>query len=313
MPESELHAVTGAFGYSGRRIAERLLAAGVRVRTLTNSPNRPNPFGDRVEVRPLSFGDPAALAESLKGVLVLHNTYWVRYPAAGALHDEAVENTLALFSAAKAACVGRIVHVSITNPSEDSDLPYFCGKARLERALKESGLPHSILRPALLFGGEDILVNNIAWAIRRFPVLAIFGRGRYRMRPIHVDDLATLAVKEGSETGNRTVDAVGPETFEYREFVRLVARILGKRRLILSLPPTLAWLGTALIGRMVGDILITRDEMKGLMRGLLDVPGEPTGSILLSDWASEHDATLRLRYASELARRRNRSEAYQRQ
>ena len=188
------HAVTGAFGYSGKYIATRLLDRGHEVITLTNSANRPNPFGGRVTPYPFNFDKPEELARSLQGVSVLYNTYWVRFNHKMFQHADAVRNTLVLFEAAKAAGVERIVHVSITNPSEESPLEYFSGKAKLERALMESGMSYAILRPAVLFGKEDILINNIAWALRRLALFGVFGRGEYRLQPIHVDDLASLAV-----------------------------------------------------------------------------------------------------------------------
>ncbi|MHC4080714.1 MAG: SDR family oxidoreductase, partial [Planctomycetota bacterium] len=210
MRGQELHIVTGAFGYSGRYIAQRLADAGHAVRTLTNSPQGDHPFGDRIDVRPLSFVDRDRLVESLSGAAVLYNTYWVRFNHRTFTFADAVRNTRALFAAAEQAGVGRVVHVSITNPSEDSPLEYFRGKARLERALAESGLSHAILRPAVLFGGDDILINNIAWMLRKLPVFGVFGDGSYRLQPIHVEDLADLAVEQGRGRDNVTIDAIGP-------------------------------------------------------------------------------------------------------
>ncbi|MHC4608192.1 MAG: SDR family oxidoreductase, partial [Planctomycetota bacterium] len=226
----ELHVVTGAFGFSGAHIARRLLDAGRRVRTLTNSPDRPNPFGEKVEVRPYNFDQPGELAESLRGASVLYNTYWVRFNHPTFTHADAVENTLRLFGAAKKAGVERVVHVSITNPSKDSPYEYFRGKAGLEEALAGSGMSHAILRPAVLFGKQDILVNNIAWMLRTLPVFGVFGDGTYRLQPIHVDDLAALAVREGARRENVVVDAVGPETFRYCDLVSAIGRIIGKER-----------------------------------------------------------------------------------
>jgi NADH dehydrogenase len=228
MNKNEVHAVTGAFGYSGRYIATRLLEQGRKVVTLTNSVDRANPFGGRIRAVPLSFGEPDKLAAGLAGVDVLYNTYWVRFNHGMFTHGEAVQNTLVLFEAARRAGVRRVVHVSITNPSEDSPLDYFAGKARLERALRESGLSHAILRPTVLFGREDILVNNIAWALRRFPFFAVFGDGSYRLQPIHVDDLAELAVAEGMQSENVVVNAIGPETFTYRALVKAVCGAIAQ-------------------------------------------------------------------------------------
>src|SRR5512136_2844884 len=103
MAERELHVVTGAFGYSGKYIAARLLQAGHRVRTLTNAVGRPDPFGGQVEARPLHFTDQAKLVESLRGAAVFYNTYWVRFNYGDFSHSTAVENTLKLFQACRKA------------------------------------------------------------------------------------------------------------------------------------------------------------------------------------------------------------------
>ncbi|MBI3987446.1 MAG: NAD(P)H-binding protein [Lentisphaerae bacterium] len=304
------HAVTGAFGYSGKYIAHRLLEAGENVITLTDSPRRRNPFGDRVRAVPFHFDEPGKLAESLAGVVVLYNTYWVRFNHAAFTHTDAVRNTRTLFQAAKAAGVKRVVHISITNPSENSPLEYFRGKACLERALIESGLSYAILRPAVLFGKEDILINNIAWALRHLPVFGVFGDGRYKLQPIHVADLARLAVEQGQRTDNAIIDAIGPETFTYRGLVETVGEIIGKKRPVVSVSPALGYAVGWLIGKWVGDVLITRDEIRGLMDNLLYVDSPPVGSTTLTAWAREHAPWLGLRYTSEIARRKDRQSEY---
>ncbi len=307
---SSLHVVTGAFGYSGAFIARRLLDAGLNVRTLTNSPDRDNTFNNRIAAVPFHFDDHAKLVEALRGAAVLYNTYWVRFNHKTFTHATAVANTLKLFDAARDAGVGRIVHVSITNPSEDSPLEYFSGKARLERGLVESGLSYAILRPAVLFGGRDILINNIAWMLRKFPVFGVFGDGAYRLQPIHVDDLAELAVREGHGTLNHIVEAIGPETFTYRELVQAIGRIIGKPRPIVPVPPGLGFVAAWLVGRLVGDVVVTRQEIRGLMADLLYTDAPPAGRTKLTVWATEHADELGVRYASELARRRDRETAY---
>jgi uncharacterized protein YbjT (DUF2867 family) len=307
MKNDNIHAVTGAFGYSGKYIARRLLAEGRSVMTLTNSLQRNNPFGDRLRVVPFHFDAPGKLTESLRGVSVLYNTYWVRFNHGDFTHADAVRNTEILFQAAKAAGVGRVVHVSITNPSEDSPLEYFSGKARLERSLVESGLSHAILRPAVLFGKEDILVNNIAWALRRLPVFGVFGNGQYRLQPIYVDDFAQLAVEQGKQTNNVTINAIGPETFTYRGLAEIIGKIIGKNRPIVSVPAGVGYAVGWIIGKLVGDVMLTREEIKGLMGNLLCVDAPPAGTTKLTDWARERSTSLGLHYTSELARRQYRS------
>jgi NADH dehydrogenase len=306
----DLHAVTGAFGYSGKYIAKRLLDSGHEVITLTNSVNRDNPFNGKVKAYPFNFENSAELAKSLHGVSVLYNTYWVRFNHRMFQHADAVRNSLILFKAAKAANVKRIVHVSITNPSKESSLEYFSGKATLEQALIDSGLSYAILRPTVLFGKEDILINNIAWALRRLPIFGVFGNGEYRLQPIHVDDLASLAVEQGAKRENVTVDAIGPETFTYKELVKTIGAAIGKKRPGIPVPPLLGLAAGAILGKCVGDVMITHEEIKGLMADLLFVDSPPAGTTRLTDWIQEYADTLGRRYTSELARRKDRTIEY---
>jgi uncharacterized protein YbjT (DUF2867 family) len=310
MPDKQVHAVTGAYGYSGKYIARRLLDEGHQVITLTNSIHRANPFGERARAYPFNFDDSESLTESLKGVSVLYNTYWVRFNHQLFRHADAVSNTKLLFSAAKEAGVKRIIHVSITNPSPESHLEYFSGKGKLEEALRGSGLSYAILRPAVLFGQEDILINNIAWILRRLPLFGVFGQGEYRLQPIYVDDLAEIAVRQGAERENTIINAIGPETFSYRGLVEVIGDIIGKRRPIVSVSPEVGYLTGAIIGKLVGDVFITREEIEGLMADLLYVDTPPTGKTRLTDWAKEHAHLLGRNYASELARREDRSLEY---
>jgi NADH dehydrogenase len=308
--QNELHAVTGAFGYSGKYIAKRLIDEGHRVITITNSLDRNNPFGDKINVFPFNFDQPEKLKETLQGVSVLYNTYWVRFNHKNFTHADAVRNTEIMFKAAKEAGVKRIVHISITNPSMDSPLEYFSGKARLEKTLIESGISYSILRPTVLFGKEDILINNIAWGLRYLPVFGVFGDGKYKLQPIYVDDLAGLAIRHGKESINAVIDAIGPETFTYRELVKTVGEIIGKRRPIVSVPPGIGYLAGLVIGKIVNDVMITKEEIEGLMANLLYVDSPPTGSLKLTDWAKKHSETLGFKYTSELARRVDRESEY---
>jgi uncharacterized protein YbjT (DUF2867 family) len=301
---NRIHAVTGAFGYSGKYIAQRLLKAGKQVITLTNSLHRPNPFSEQVQAFPFNFDQPKKLRNNLLGVEVLYNTYWVRFNYKSFGHSLAVENTRKLISAAKEAGVQRIVHISITNPSIDSPLGYFSGKAILEREIIQSGITYAILRPAILFGKEDILINNIAWTLRHFPIFGLFGDGNYRLQPIYVDDLAKLALEYGQSNENIILNAIGPENYTYREWVEKIGRIIGKSRPVLPMPPRLTFFTGWIIGKFTKDVMITWPEVKGLMNGLLYVDSPPTGQTKLTTWAERHAEILGRHYASELSRRK---------
>ncbi len=299
--KSEIHAVTGAFGYSGRHIAKLLLDQGAHVRSLTGHPDRPDPFGGCVEVRRFQFEDPARMREALADVKVLYNTYWVRFAHGATTHARAVEHCRRLFQAAAEAGVQRVVHVSITNPSLDSTLPYFKGKAQVEQALAGSGLSHAILRPAVFFGGRDVLINNIAWLLRRLPIFGI-APGRYGLQPIHVEDMARLAVEQGASWTNVTMDAVGPEALGFDELVHMVRRAVGARALVTPVPRWLLLLASSLLRPLVGDVVLTADEIEGLCSNLLVSSGPATGPTKFSGWLGQHAQELGVTWASELDR-----------
>ena len=294
--------VTGAFGYTGKYITWRLLAAGRGVRTLTGHPHRPDPFGGRVQVAALDFRDPAGLVESLRGASVLYNSYWVRFSHGRVTFDGAVENSKILIQAAKDARVRKIVHISIANPSIDSHLPYYAGKAHVEQAIVDSGLPYSILRPIVIFGREDILINNIAWFVRHFPVFAIPGSGEYGIQPVFVEDVADLAVNAGRADGNLVLDAAGPEIFSFNELVRRIASSVGSKTKIVHIPPSFVRPMLRLLEPFIGDVILTREEIDGLLENLLVSRQTPTGTTRLSDWLLRNASTVGEAYASELKR-----------
>lgn len=303
MTGGRLHVVTGAFGYTGRWIARELLDRGHTVRTLTGHPDRPDPLQDRVPAHPFRFDEPARMAEAIQGAAALHNTYWIRFERGDRTFARAIRRSRALFEAAREAGVERVVHVGITNPDPESPFPYFRGKARVEQLLAEEGPPHSVLRPALFFGGGDVLLNNVAWLVRRFPVFPLPGGGRQPMRPIHVGDLAALAADEATRTdGRRVVDAVGPERLTLRELVREVADALDTRTWPVGAPRGLVRLSAGLVGRLVDDVVLTPDEIDGLAAGLLDSDAPAAGETRLSVWLRENADRVGREWASELDR-----------
>ena len=298
----EIDVVTGAFGYTGKYITRKLLECGRHVRTITGHPGRAHGFGNRVEVAPMDFGDRADLIRTLRGASVLYNTYWVRFNHGPATFDSAVANSCVLIKAAKEAGVHRIVHLSIANPSLDSCLPYYSGKALVEKAIVDSGLSYAVLRPTVIFGIEDILINNIAWFVRHFPVFAVPGSGQYRLQPMFVEDLADLAVRNAVHRENVVLDAAGPEIFSFDDFVRLIATSVGAKSRITHMHPRAALHMLRLLGPVVGDVILTREEIEGLMADLLVSKQPATGKTRFSDWLAKHAAGLGTRYSSELQR-----------
>ena len=298
---ADFDVVTGAFSYSGAAIAREVQASGRRVRTLTGHPGRA-PAGTPIEVRPLDFADPAGLTESLRGARTLYNTYWVRFARGEADHPAAVTRSRALFLAAAEAGVRRIVHVSITNPDADSPYPYFRGKAAVEQALRDLGVSHAVLRPAVLFGGSGVLINNIAWLLRHLPVFAVGGTGAYRLRPIHIDDLARLAVRAAESEATEVIDAVGPERPTFDELVHTIRNLTGSRSLVIHVPGPVIPAAAKALGLALRDTLLTDDEYRGMADGLADTEGPATGETGLTQWMADHKDSLGRCYANELTR-----------
>jgi uncharacterized protein YbjT (DUF2867 family) len=295
--------ITGAFSYSGSHIAERLLSSGRNVRTLTFHPDRDHPLRGEVDVRRYTFDDPAELERSLEGVDTLYNTYWVRFDYGRNTFANAIENSRALFFAAKRARVRRIVHVSIANPSIDSPLPYYRGKALVERALAETDVPFTVVRPTLVFGGDrDVLANNIAWMLRKLPLFGVPGRGDYGVQPIHVEDLARICVDGAVGDDDRVVDAAGPETITFSQMVHLVRDAVGSRAPIVPLPTPLMSIASRIMSKALGDVVLTPEEVKGLMAGLLVSEQPPLGEIAFSEWLDQNAGAMGRSYANEVER-----------
>jgi NADH dehydrogenase len=294
-------AVTGAFSYTGKYITRRLLPRDVEVITLTGHPNRPDPFGGKVKAYPLDFNE-ASMTRSLQGVDVLVNTYWVRFDKGENTQPRAVQNTRKLVNAAKAAGVKRIVHISITNPSAESNLPYFWGKAANEKAVIESGMSYAILRPTVLVGDEDILINNIAYLLRRFPFFALPGTGSYKLQPVYVDDVAELAAEAVFRNDSYIIDAVGPDIFTFKQMVQLIGEKIGAKRPLIPVPPRLALLAAQFLSLFIGDVLLTPEEIDGLMAGLLVSKDPPLCRTRLADWLESNKDRVGAKYASEIQR-----------
>jgi uncharacterized protein YbjT (DUF2867 family) len=281
-----MHSVTGATSYTGRFIAQRLAAAGGEVRNLTRE----------------IVADPDRLTAALDGSDTLYNTFWIRFERGPITYAWAIERSRLLFEAARQAGVRRIVHISVINASHDAPTAYFRAKAVVEDALRDSGIGHAIVRPTVTFGPGDILVNNLAWTLRRMPAFGIPGDGRYPIQPVHVEDVAQQAVRAGGMAENVTLDVGGPDIFAFDEFVALVRHAVGSRALVVHLPVAASLAAARLIGLVVRDVVLTRHEVTELQQGLMFSGQPPTGTIHLADWLTANADGLGRRWANELDR-----------
>jgi NADH dehydrogenase len=293
--------VTGAVSFTGRYVAARLLELAHEVRTLTRHPQSASPFGSRVEAFPLDF-ELDTLTERLRGADTLYNTYWIRSPRGNLTFERVLDNTATLLSAAREAGVRRVVQLSVSNASASSPLPYFRAKALAEEALSSSGLSYAIIRPTLVFAREDVLVNNIAWLLRRLPLFVVPGSGGYTLQPVAANDVAELAVTAGLGTEPTVMDAAGPDIFSFEELVRVIREAVGSRAAIVHGSPRLALALSALTGKIMRDTLVTRAELAGLMQGLLTSKAAPAGTRRFADWLGENADFVGRSYVSERLR-----------
>jgi uncharacterized protein YbjT (DUF2867 family) len=298
-------AVTGSFGFTGRAITERLLAAGREVVTLSRRSGRGDPLAERIQVEPYQpdgDGAPERLASVLSGVDTLYSTSWIRFPRDGLTYERSVAQSAVLLAAARHAGVRRVVHVSVVKAAVDAPTPYVRAKAALESVVRASGIEWVIVRPTLTFGPGDILINNLAWALRRLPVYGLPGRGRYRVQPVHVDDVARICVEGAAGEAGRTIDAAGPETLEYREMVRIIRSAVRSRSLVVPMPAPVVLAAGRVIGQFVGDVVLTPDEITELTTSFLTSTQVPLGMIRLTEWVGAHANELGRLWSSELAR-----------
>jgi NADH dehydrogenase len=295
-------AVTGAFGFTGRAIAERLLDAGRDVLTLTRRSGRGDPLAARIEAVPLDFGRPDLLPGALSGVDTLFNTYWIRFPRGGETFERAIAESTVLIGAAREAGVRRLVHVSVVGADPAGPTPYVRAKGVLEGAVERSGLEWSIVRPTLTYGPDDILVNNLAWALRHLPVYGMPGDGRYPIQPVHVDDVARICIESAEARPGTVVDAGGPETFAYRDMVAVVRTAVRSRAVVMSMPAPLVLAAGRILGLLLHDVVLTPDEIRELTCGWLASAEPPRGRIDLRAWVSANGRRLGCDWSSELAR-----------
>ena len=302
MAATRLDAVTGAFGFTGRALAERLLTDGHDLVTLSRRSGEGDPLRDQLRVEPFDTDRPDRLVASLAGVDTLFNTFWIRFPRGTMTYERAVAQSAALVAAARDAGVRRIVHLSVVNAAPDGPTPYVRAKAALEAIVRSSGLEWVILRPTLTYGPGDILINNLAWALRRLPVYGLPGLGRYTVQPVHVDDVARICAEAATMEAGQTIDAAGPETLRYRDLVSMVRAAIGSRSIVLPMPAALVLAAARLLGPVVHDVVLTGDEVRELTSSLLTSIQPARGTTRISEWLTANAASLGRTWASELDR-----------
>ena len=281
----ELDVVTGAFGYTGKYITRRLLNAGRRVRTITGHPKRANSFGNQVEIAPMDFSDRAGLVRSLRGASVLYNTYWVRFNHGRATFDEAVANSRVLIEAAREA--GRpqdraSQHRQSFARFAPSVLFGQSAGRKSDRGFRTCPTPSSGPRSSSVSKIFSSTISRGSRAISR--ICNSRDPDNIELQPIFVEDLAELATSSARQENSLVLDAVGPEIFAFEDLVRQIALAVGAKPRFIHVSPRVALQMLRLVGPIVGDVILTREEIEGLMANLLVSKHPATGQTRFTAW-----------------------------
>ena len=296
-----LNLVTGAFGFTGKYISDLLIKKGEKVRTLTSKTDI-NLYNENIEVFQYNFEDKEYLIKAMSGAEKLFNTYWIRFPYKSHTFEKVVFRTKILIDCAKEADIKKIIHISVSNANSKSKLNYFKYKGIVEEMIKDSKIDYFILRPTIIFGKESILINNIAWFLRKFPIFIVFGKGKYLVQPIFIEDIAKIAVLESDNSANKIIDIVGPEVFEFKEMVNFIKTKISSKCKILYLPTFLFQIFIPILNFLTKDVVLTKEELKALKENLLYSKEEPIGQKKFTDWIEENKFDVGKEYFSELLR-----------
>jgi uncharacterized protein YbjT (DUF2867 family) len=263
--------VTGGTGFVGPHVVHALRARDVPVRALVRKPPLPSRLAAwGVEPAPGDVTDPASLRAAYEEVdTVVHLVAIIRGKPAD-FERVMAEGTRNVVAAAQQAGARRIVLASALGLDERSKdaVPYFAAKWEMERAVRESGLEHVILRPSFVFGSDGGVLPTFVRLARLAPVTPIIGPGRQRLQPIWVEDLAEYyALAATGEVGtNGTFELGGPEAVSWNEFWRRLKRTLGVRRPSLHVPFGLMRAQAAVTEHLPGAP-VTRDQLTMLELG----------------------------------------------
>ncbi|HXR24984.1 MAG TPA: NAD(P)H-binding protein [Candidatus Binataceae bacterium] len=268
-------AIAGGSGFIGRAIVRRLAAIpGLTVRVLTRDPVKARvrlAAEGKVDFVSADVNDPARLATVIAGADTIINAvqfdgYPIEKPSRGLTFNRVdYGGTVSLIAATKAAGVPNFIYISGAAADERSPNPAFRAKGRAERALRDAGLAFTILRPSLVYGPEDRVVNGLAKAIRMMPVMVVPGSGQQKLRPLLVDDLAAcVALAIGGRGRNGIYEVGGPDPMTFDELVRLVMEITGHKRPIIHVPENLLLVAGAVAEKLPGA-LFSRDAVAFLV------------------------------------------------
>jgi uncharacterized protein YbjT (DUF2867 family) len=272
-------AVFGGTGFLGRRIVRHLLAHGFAVRLAARHPERGAAlFEERcaLELARADIGDDASVAAALAGAWGAVNAVSL-YVERGGLTFQAVHVAGAerLAAQARRAGVARLVHVSGIGSDANSRSSYIRSRGQGERAVRRACPDATIICPSVMIGPDDALIAGLAGLLGRFPVFPMFGRGRTKLQPAHVEDVGEAVARIlQSDAPAPLYEFGGPQIFSYRALLQTVAWRLGRKPLLLPVPFAL-WRLVAAAAEMLANPPLTRNQVELMRRDNVASPGCP--------------------------------------
>ena len=250
----------------GREVVKALCERGVEVRCLVHTPGRERVFsGLVVDIHYGSVQDPVALQAAFYNLdAVVHLVAVIRERGSGTFEAVNHKGTQNVVAAARESGVGHFLQMSAIGATDNLRYPYLPSKWLGEQAVVDSGLPYTILRPSILFGGGDEFVNALAGLVRAFPLVPVVGSGRNRFQPIAVDDVAQCIAVALVDNGpaNGVIEIGGPQHLTYNQIVDVIARTYGVRRLKLRIPVLLMGPVVKLMGALLSRPPITTHQLR---------------------------------------------------
>jgi uncharacterized protein YbjT (DUF2867 family) len=240
--------VFGGTGFFGRRLVLRLAAEGATVRVAVRHPERARRTLhavdlDRVTVVRADVRDQVSVGAAIAGADAVVNAVSA-YVEKGSVTFEAVhvQGAETVARQAGAAGVARLVLISGIGADPRSGSPYIRARGRGELVVQQAFPGATIVRPSAMFGLGDALFGTLAGLARLLPMLPLIGGGRSRLQPVSVEDVAEAVCRMLADPGTagQTYELAGPRTYTVRELVMFTLRLIGKRRLLMTVPFAMA-------------------------------------------------------------------------
>ncbi|HSA78438.1 MAG TPA: complex I NDUFA9 subunit family protein [Nitrospirota bacterium] len=232
--------VTGGSGFVGGHLIRRLRQEGLPVRALARHPDRVQPLKDLgVEVVPGDISNKVSLEKAAEGIeRVIHLVGIIQETPGVTFRGVHVEGTRNVIEAARKAGVRHFFHQSALGTRPGAKSEYHRTKWEAEELVRQSGIPHTILRPSLIYGPGDKFTIRLSEMLRRAPVMPVIGSGKYRVQPIYIDDVVSCMVKVviGDAFLNEIYEIGGPDQLTYKEVTAAIAEAMGLKRPAVHVP-----------------------------------------------------------------------------